>query len=47
MGDILYHHPDRRMLQDVVACIRLKCTIDEAGFRWNAMPTASSRTPEK
>ena len=33
MGDILYHHPDRRMLQDVVACIRLKCTIDEAGFR--------------
>ncbi|HEX2136534.1 MAG TPA: error-prone DNA polymerase [Microvirga sp.] len=33
MGDILYHHPHRRMLQDVVACIRLKCTIDQAGFR--------------
>ncbi|NIX77019.1 error-prone DNA polymerase [Microvirga terricola] len=33
MGDILYHHPTRRMLQDVVACIRQGCTIDEAGFR--------------
>jgi len=33
MGDVLYHHPDRRMLQDVVSCIRQGCTIDEAGFR--------------
>jgi error-prone DNA polymerase len=33
MGDVLYHHPSRRMLQDVVTCIRLKCRIDEAGFR--------------
>ncbi|MBF9232190.1 error-prone DNA polymerase [Microvirga alba] len=32
MGDILYHHPARRMLQDVVACIRQGCTIDRAGF---------------
>ena len=31
-GDILYHSPDRRMLQDVVTCIRLKTTIDKAGF---------------
>jgi error-prone DNA polymerase len=33
MGDVLYHHPSRRMLQDVVSCIRQGCTIDEAGFR--------------
>ena len=33
MGDALYHHPSRRRLQDVVACIRQGCTIDEAGYR--------------
>ena len=32
-GDILYHSPDRRLLQDVVTCIREKCTIDELGAR--------------
>ena len=32
-GDVLYHAPDRRMLQDVVTCIREKCTIDELGAR--------------
>ena len=33
LGDVLYHHPDRRRLQDVVSCIREGCTIDEAGYR--------------
>ena len=32
-NDILYHAPDRRMLQDVVTCIRLHTTIDNAGFQ--------------
>ncbi len=32
-GDVLYHAPDRRMLHDVVTCIREKCTIDELGER--------------
>ncbi|WP_218625190.1 error-prone DNA polymerase [Sphingomonas sp. dw_22] len=32
-GDVLYHHPDKRMLQDVMTAIREKCTIDELGFR--------------
>ena len=32
-GDVLYHEPERRMLQDVVTCIREGCTIDKAGFR--------------
>ena len=30
-GDILYHSPDRRLLQDVITCIREKCTIDQLG----------------
>ena len=33
MGDVLYHIPERRPLQDVVTCIREHCTIAEAGFR--------------
>ncbi len=32
-NDIHYHHPDRRELQDVLTCIREKCTITEAGYR--------------
>src|SRR5215472_9797570 len=32
-GDVLYHAPGRRPLQDVVTCIREHCTITEAGFR--------------
>ncbi|MBF9194625.1 error-prone DNA polymerase [Microvirga terrestris] len=32
-GDVLYHHPSRRMMQDVMTCIRLKTTIDQAGYR--------------
>jgi len=32
-GDVLYHVPGRRILQDVVTCIREGCTIDAAGFR--------------
>jgi error-prone DNA polymerase len=32
-NDVHYHHPDRRELQDVVTCVREKCTIHNAGFR--------------
>ncbi len=32
-GDVLYHAPERRPLQDVLTCIREHCTIHEAGFR--------------
>ena len=32
-GDVLYHVPQRRILQDVVTCIREGCTVDAAGFR--------------
>ncbi|WP_093993402.1 error-prone DNA polymerase [Flavimaricola marinus] len=32
-NDVLYHAPDRRPLQDVMTCIREKCTLADAGFR--------------
>src|SRR5688572_27326325 len=32
-NDVHYHHPARRELQDIVTCIREKCTIYNAGFR--------------
>jgi len=32
-NDVHYHHPDRRELQDIVTCVREKCTIYNAGFR--------------
>jgi error-prone DNA polymerase len=32
-NDVHYHEPARRELQDVVTCIREKCTIYTAGFR--------------
>ncbi|MEE7489456.1 error-prone DNA polymerase [Methylobacterium oryzae] len=36
VSDALYHHPERRPLQDVVTCIRAGCRIDEAGYRLEA-----------
>ncbi len=33
---VLYHHPDRRRLQDVLTCIREGTTIDKAGRRLQA-----------
>lgn len=32
-NNVHYHIPDRRQLQDVLTCIREKCTIHSAGFR--------------
>jgi error-prone DNA polymerase len=32
-NDVHYHHPLRRELQDVMTCVREKCTIHNAGFR--------------
>ncbi len=35
-NDVHYHHPQRRPLQDVLTCIREKCTIQQAGYRLHA-----------
>jgi error-prone DNA polymerase len=32
-NNVLFHAPARQPLQDVMACTRLKCTIDELGLR--------------
>ncbi|KAB1075365.1 DNA polymerase III subunit alpha [Methylobacterium planeticum] len=36
VSDALYHHPDRRPLQDVLTCIREGCRLAEAGYRLEA-----------
>jgi error-prone DNA polymerase len=46
-GDVLYHVPERRVLQDVVTCIREGCTIDQAGFRRERYADRHLRTPEE
>jgi len=35
-GAVLYHAPKRRPLQDVLTCIREKCTLADAGFHLEA-----------
>jgi error-prone DNA polymerase len=35
-NDVHYHHPERKPLADVLACIREKCTIRQAGYRLEA-----------
>ena len=32
-NDVHFHTPSRRPLQDVLGCIRARCTIEEAGYR--------------
>ena len=44
-GDVLYHTPERRMLQDVLTCIREGCTIDQAGFRRERSFDRSLKSP--
>ena len=42
---VLYHHPDRRRLQDVLTCIREKTSIDDAGYRLQANAERSLKAP--
>ena len=44
-GDVLYHAPDRRVLQDVMSCIREGCTIDAAGHRLERFADRHLRAP--
>ena len=46
-GDVLFHHPGRRILQDVVTCIREGCTIDAAGFRRERHADRHLKPPEE
>ncbi len=46
-GDVLYHVPQRRILQDVLTCIREGCTIDDAGFRRERFADRHLRAPDE
>ncbi len=46
-NDVLYHHPERRPLQDVLTCIREHCTIHEAGFRLEANAERHLKPPDE
>jgi error-prone DNA polymerase len=47
VNDVLYHDESRRMLQDVVTCIRLHITIDHAGFKKERHADRFLKTPEE
>jgi error-prone DNA polymerase len=46
-NDVLYHHAERRPLQDVLTCIREKCLITQAGFRLQANAERHLKTPDE
>ena len=46
-GDVLYHVPQRRILQDVLTCIREGTTIDAAGFRRERFVDRHLKPPEE
>ena len=47
INDVLYHHPDRRMLADVLTCIREKTTIDRAGRKLAANAERHLKSPDE
>ncbi len=46
-NDVHYHHPMRRELQDIVTCVREKCTIYNAGYRLYPNAERHLKTPEE
>ena len=46
-NDVLYHHAERRVLQDVVTAIREGITVAEAGYRLEANAERHLKTPEE
>jgi error-prone DNA polymerase len=44
-NDVLYHAAERRPLQDVLSCIREKCTIQTAGLRLEANAERHLKSP--
>ncbi|MGC9271591.1 error-prone DNA polymerase [Acidiphilium sp.] len=46
-NDVLFHARERRILQDVVTCIRHGCTIDDAGFRRERHADRYLKPPEE
>jgi error-prone DNA polymerase len=46
-NDVHYHAPERRRLQDVLTCIRERCTIHEAGWRLAANAERYLKAPDE
>jgi error-prone DNA polymerase len=46
-NDVHYHVPERQKLQDVLTCIREKCTIDKAGKRLAPNAERHLKSPEE
>ncbi|WP_298670730.1 error-prone DNA polymerase [uncultured Sphingomonas sp.] len=46
-GDVLYHAPERRPLQDVMTAIREKTTIDALGYRRERHMDRNLKSPEE
>jgi error-prone DNA polymerase len=46
-NNILYHHPSRRPLQDILTCIREKTTLQEAGFLLEVNAERHIKTPDE
>ena len=46
-GDVLYHAPEVRLLQDVVTAVREKCTVDELGYRREVTADRAIKSPEE
>ena len=46
-NSVLYHHPERRVLQDVVTAIREGVTVAEAGFLLEANAERHIKTPDE
>ena len=47
VNDVLFHAQERRVLQDVVTCVRHNCTIEEAGFRRERHADRYLKPPEE
>lgn len=46
-NDVHYHHVERRQLQDILTCVREKCTIQNAGFRLHQNAERHMKTKEE
>src|SRR5579883_2536988 len=47
VNDVHYHAPERRLLADVVTCIREKCTIQAAGLRLAVNAERHLKSPDE
>ena len=46
-NDVYYHEPDRKALQDVLTCVRLGVTLDQAGFALQANAERYLKSPDE